>query len=53
MTLPPTAQALYDALQDAGGSLPYHDPRVTISGLTALRRRGLAEVQTNGPARWC
>ena len=44
--LPPTAEALLRALRDAGGSLPYRDARVTTSGLTALRHRGLARVQS-------
>lgn len=44
MTLPPTARALLTALVQAGGSLPYRDPRVTTAGLTGLRHRGLARV---------
>ena len=47
--LPPTAEALLRALRDAGGSLPYRDARVTTSGLTALRHRGLARVIESSP----
>lgn len=43
--LPPTAAALLAILVENGGRLDYHDPRVTISGLTALRHRGLAVVE--------
>lgn len=44
--LPPTGAALLRVLMESGGSLPYLDPRVTVSGLTALRHRGLARVAT-------
>lgn len=43
-SLPPTGAALLAALKAAGGSLPYSDPARTVSGLTALRHRGLARV---------
>jgi hypothetical protein len=42
--IPATAAALLADLNAAGGSIPYRDPRVTISGLTALRARGIARV---------
>ena len=48
MTLPPTASTLYAALRAAGGTLPYRDPAVTTSGLTALEKRGLARVHAPG-----
>lgn len=44
--LPPMGQALLDALRVVGGRIPYRDPQVTTSGLTALRHRGLATVKT-------
>lgn len=44
--LPPTAAALLATLRAAGGRIPYRDPQVSTAGLTALRRRGLATVET-------
>lgn len=46
--LPPTAAALLAVLQSEGGTIDYRDPRVTTSGLTALRHRGLARVVSGG-----
>lgn len=51
--LPKTAARLLADLHTAGGSLEYRDARVVTSGLTGLRHRGLARVETGRgrPAR--
>ena len=50
-TLPPAgARLLADLYADEYGSLNYRDPKVTTSGLTALRTRNLARVV--GKTRW-
>ena len=53
--LPRTGGELLALLKSVGGSIDYHDPRVRAigsSGLTALRHRGLARVESgrNHPA---
>lgn len=49
-TLPSTALALLQLLAENGGAIDYYDARVTISGLTALRHRGLARVDARWPS---
>jgi hypothetical protein len=51
-TIPPTARTLLDALAASDGAILYSDPRVTISGLTGLRKSGLALVTHAGGKAW-